>query len=65
MVIKNLIQRYFDVNEKTQKEEPVEDHPPPEELQCKLMEVTNTLQNLQTAIKRFRRKTPTVSHFQF
>lgn len=59
MVIKNLIHRYFAVNGKTQKEDAVEDYPPPEELQCKLMEVTNTLQNIQTAIKRFRQQTPT------
>ena len=62
MVIKNLIYRYFSAKEKPQIDEPEEESHPPEEVQHKLMEVTKTLQNLQSVVKRFRHQTPTVSY---
>ncbi|XP_078384585.1 short transient receptor potential channel 3-like [Oculina patagonica] len=53
-VIKNLIHRYFSANEKPQNEDPGEEFPPSEDIQYKLMEVTQTLQSLQNVVKRFR-----------
>ena len=68
VVIKNLIHRYFSGKQNTLRKEPDKNTTPSDEVtpeeedevQIKLMEVTETLQSLQKAVHQFRRKTPAV-----